>query len=194
VSLGILGGTFDPIHVAHLRIAEEVREALALERVLFVPAADPPWKRASAPFADRLEMVRIAVASNPSFEASDLEAGRPGPSYTVDTLEALRARFPDRRLWFIVGADAFAEIDRWHRAGRLLELASFAVVERPGSPDDLAAESARGAEVRRVRVPLLEISASDLRRRAARGASLRYLVPDAVIDYIEKHHLYGEDH
>jgi nicotinate-nucleotide adenylyltransferase len=193
VSLGILGGTFDPIHLAHLRIAEEVREALALERVLFVPAADPPWKRAAAPFADRLEMVRIAVAGNPGFEASDLEGGRPGPSYTVETLEELRSRLPDERLWFIVGADAFAEVERWHHAQRLFELAAFAVVERPGSEAALTGVPP-GAEVRRVRVPLLDVSASDLRRRVARGASLRYLAPDAVIDYIEKHHLYEEDH
>jgi nicotinate-nucleotide adenylyltransferase len=193
VSLGILGGTFDPIHLAHLRIAEEVREALALARVLFVPAADPPWKRAAASFADRLEMVRLAVAAHPAFEASDLEGGRPGPSYTVETLEELQRRLPDQRLWFIVGADAFAEIDRWHHAERLFELAAFAVVERPGC-EGVGVAVPPGAEVRRVRVPLLEISASDLRRRVARGASLRYLAPDAVIDYIEKHHLYEEDH
>ncbi len=193
MSLGILGGTFDPIHLAHLRIAEEVREALSLARVLFVPAADPPWKRAVAPFADRLEMVRLAVAPHPAFEASDVEGGRPGPSYTVETLEELRSRFPDERLWFIVGADAFAEIDGWHHAARLFELSGFAVVERPGS-EGATAPVPPGAEVRRVHVPLLDISASDLRRRVARGASLRYLAPDAVIDYIEKHHLYEEDH
>jgi nicotinate-nucleotide adenylyltransferase len=193
VSLGILGGTFDPIHLAHLRIAEEAREALALARVLFVPAADPPWKRAVASYADRLEMVRLAVAPNPAFEASDVEGGRPGPSYTVETLEELRSRFPDEPLWFIVGADAFAEIERWHHAPRLFELASFAVLERPGSPSATGPIPA-GARVRRLGTTLLEVSASDLRRRVARGESLRYLVPDAVIDYIEKHHLYREDH
>jgi nicotinate-nucleotide adenylyltransferase len=193
VSLGILGGTFDPIHLAHLRIAEEAREALGLERVLFVPAADPPWKRAVAPFAHRLEMVRLAVAANPAFEACDLEGGRPGPSYTVETLEELRSRSPDEPLWFIVGADAFAEIDRWHHAARLFELAAFAVVERLGS-EGAGPPRPPGARVRRVQVPLLDISASDLRGRVARGASLRYLVPDTVIDYIDKHHLYREDH
>ncbi len=190
--IGILGGTFDPIHLAHLRSAEEAREALALERVLFVPAAEPPWKRGrAAPFADRLEMVRLALAPNPAFEACEIEGERPGPSYTVDTLRELARRLPGRRLWFILGADAFAEIGSWHRASELYGLAGFCVVARPGFE---VAAPAPGCEVRVLRGTLLEISASDVRARAARRASLRYLVPDAVIDYIDKHHLYREDH
>ncbi len=190
--IGILGGTFDPIHLAHLRIAEEAREALALQRVLFVPAADPPWKRGqAAAFADRLEMVRLATAANPAFEACDVEAARPGPSYTVDTLRELSRRLPGQRLWFILGADAFAGIERWHEAEALYALAAFCVVARPGHE---VREPPPGCEVRVLRGTALEISASDVRERAARGASLRYLIPDAVIDHILKHRLYREDH
>jgi nicotinate-nucleotide adenylyltransferase len=190
--IGILGGTFDPIHLAHLRIAEEAREALALSRVLFVPAADPPWKQGrAAPFADRLEMVRLATAPNAAFEASDVEGARPGPSYTVDTLRELARRLPGGRLWFILGADAFAGIHRWHQAEALYGLAAFCVFARPGFE---VSRPPVGCEVRVLRGTALEISASDIRARAARGASLRYLVPEPVIDYIEKHRLYREDH
>jgi nicotinate-nucleotide adenylyltransferase len=190
--IGILGGTFDPIHLAHLRIAEEAREALALSRVLFVPAGDPPWKHGlAAPFRDRLEMVRLATAPNAAFEASELEGARSGPSYTVDTLRELTRRLPGSRLWFILGADAFAGIASWHQAQALFGLAAFCVFARPGFE---VSRPPVGCEVRVLRGTALEISASDIRARAARGASLRYLVPDAVIDYIEKHRLYREDH
>lgn len=212
MSLGILGGTFNPIHLAHLRVAEEAREALALERVLFIPSADPPHKtRGLAPASHRLAMARLATASNPAFEVQDLELRRPGPSYTVDTLRELRAAHPGRRLWFVIGADAFAELETWHRPDELLALASLAVIPRPGSAErplaDLLPPQLRkglratpsglehpsGQEVRAVPVSALAISATDLRWRVARGASIRYLVPDSVADYIEKHGLYQED-
>ena len=212
MSLGILGGTFNPVHLAHLRIAEEVREALGLESVLFVPAGDPPHKRAIiAPFEQRLEMLEIATAPNPAFEVSDLEGRREGRSYTLHTLRELGARHPDRRLWFIIGSDAFELLEGWHRPEELFALASFAVVGRPGKaarpleallpatlardfePTPLGLEHRSGQEIREVAVTPLAVSASDLRRRVARGASLRYLVPDAVIDYIQKHGLYREE-
>ena len=212
MNLGVFGGTFNPVHVAHLRVAEEVREALGLAKVLWIPSADPPHKRGSiAPARRRLEMVRLATASNPAFETLDLELSRPGPSYTVDTLAQLREIHPDARLWFLIGADALEEVHTWHRPERLFELASFAVFSRPGTPsrplpERLAPDLARlfragptrlehreGHELREVAVPQLDVSASDLRRRIARGASVRYLVPDPVIDYIEKHRLYRED-
>ncbi len=212
MSLGILGGTFNPVHLAHLRIAEEVREALGLESVLFVPTGDPPHKRAPiAPFEQRLEMLEIATAPNPAFEVSDLEGRRKGRSYTLHTLRELDARHPDRRLWFIIGSDAFELLEGWHRPEELFALASFAVVGRPGKaprpleallpatlardfqPTQLGLEHRSGQEIREVAVSPLAVSASDLRRRVARGASLRYLVPDAVIDYIRKHGLYREE-
>lgn len=211
MSLGILGGTFNPVHLAHLRTAEEVREALALDRVIFVPASVPPLKHEGvAPAEHRVEMLRLAVAENPSFEVSELELEREGPSYTVDTLRELGARNPGERLWFIVGTDALAELERWHRPRELLGLASFAVVQRPGHgtapldvllpaslarevrPTATGLEHASGQEIRAIPTTPLTISASDVRRRVSRGASIRYLVPEPVIDHIRKHHLYRE--
>jgi nicotinate-nucleotide adenylyltransferase len=210
VNVGVLGGTFNPIHLAHLRLAEEMREALALSRVILVPAGDPPLKRAGvAPAELRLDMVRRAAASNPSLEVSDLEVRRSGPSYTVDTLAELGRRIPGARLWFLVGADTLRDLESWQEPARLFELASFAVATRPGQPADLRAllpaALARpflegpdglvhpsGHEIRSIPFTPLAISASDIRRRVARGASLRYLVPDEVIELITKHHLYQE--
>ncbi len=210
MSLGVLGGTFNPIHYAHLRLAETARESLGLSRVLFVPAARPALKqRDVAPAPDRLEMVRLATASNPAFEVLDLELARAGTSYTIDTLRELRERYPGERLWFIVGGDALRELDQWREPEALFALASFAVAARAGGPEapeallpqSLAPQFSRGpeglrhdagGELRALSFPALEISASDIRRRIARGASIRYLVPDAVADYIAKHELYGD--
>lgn len=212
MNLGVFGGTFNPVHVAHLRVAEEVQEALELERVLWIPAADPPHKRESlAPAIDRLEMVRLATASNPRFEVLDLELQREGPSYTVDTLRELRKTYAQARLWLVLGADALEEIGTWHEPEALFELANVAVVPRPGgkggpleerlparllapfSTGPLGIEHTSGHEVREVPVSALDISGSDLRCRIARGGSIRYLVPDAVIQYIQKHRLYREN-
>ena len=193
MKLGILGGTFDPIHIGHLRIAEEVRTALALDRVIFVPASDPPHRPGPAAVAlDRLEMVRLATAENPAFEVSDLELKREGPSYTVDTLQAFAERHPGNELWFIIGADAVAEIEGWRQPDQVLRLARFAIVNRPGSRSfQLSPE--REARVTRVAVSALDVSASDIRARRVANTSVRYLVPDAVLDYIEKHRLYTGD-
>jgi nicotinate-nucleotide adenylyltransferase len=210
VKIGVLGGTFNPIHLAHLRLAEEMREALALERVLLVPAGDPPLKRRGiAPADQRLEMARRASASNPALEVCDLEIRRAGPSYSVDTLAELRARLPSAELWFIVGADTLRDLEAWREPERLFSLAHFAVATRPGhsrallellppslarafcaGPRGLVHES--GNELRSIPFTSLEISASDVRRRVACGASIRYLVPDEVIEYIGKQHLYQE--
>jgi nicotinate-nucleotide adenylyltransferase len=212
VTLGVVGGTFNPIHLAHLRVAEEVREALGLDRILLIPSADPPHKGAGlAPAEQRLEMARLAAASNPRFEVLPLELGRTGPSFTVDTLGQLGRERPGDRLWFVIGSDAFAELDTWYRPEALFELASFAVVRRPGHDGrplgallpprlaglfEMTADAlihASGHEVREIPISQLDISATDIRRRIARGASIRYLVPDAVREYIEKHALYRED-
>lgn len=212
MNLGVFGGTFNPVHLAHLRVAEEVRETLALARVLWVPSGDPPHKpRPRVAAAHRLEMVRRATASNPSFEVLDLEVRRDGPSYSLDTLDALRAAHPNARLWFILGVDALEEIQTWHRPEALFERASFAVVPRPGTaprplaerlggtlarafrPGPHGLEHPSGHVLREVPVSPLAISASDVRRRIARGASVRYLVPEAVVEYIEKHRLYREE-
>ena len=211
MKLGVLGGTFNPIHLAHLRLCEELRESLELERVLLVPAGEPALKHAGvAPAADRLEMARRATASNPRLEVDDLELRRKGPSYTVDTLAALRAKHGGAELWFLVGADTLPELAAWREPERLFTLANFAVATRPGYvaplrellPRALAApfrDGPRGllhpcgTELRAVPFTPLEISATEIRRRAARGESIRYLVPDEVREYIAKHHLYEHD-
>jgi nicotinate-nucleotide adenylyltransferase len=197
----MLGGTFDPVHNAHLAIAEEAAEALGLERVLFVPAGEPPHKagRAISAGADRLAMVELAIAGNPRFAASGMELDRDGPSYTVDTLAALHAaRDPDgvRDLWLILSVEAFRAFVTWRDPRRILDLARLAVVPRDGYPDAVVdALAALGVPDVADRVtfldgPRLRLSASELRRRAEAGRSLRYLVPDAVAAYIGDHALY----
>ena len=197
-SVGILGGTFDPIHHGHLVIAEEAREALGLERVLLVPAAEPPHKPDSVvtPAEHRLAMVELAVAGNPAFAVSGIEVERGGPSYTVETLETLlREGVSDP--WFILSAEALAGFPAWRRPDRILELCRLAVVPR-GDHDALDAAWVRehfpGREERIAFLagPLLPISGSVVRRRAAAGRSVRYLVPDAVARYITDHALYTE--
>jgi nicotinate-nucleotide adenylyltransferase len=195
-SVGILGGTFDPVHNGHLAIAEEARETLGLERVLFVPAASPPHKPGrpvSAP-GDRLAMVRLAVAGNPAFEASNVEILRGGTSYTVDTLEELRAGGLEAP-WLILSSEALALLPTWHEPHRVLELARLAVVPRGGfeplGPDWVEARFPGAADrVHFLSGPLLPISGSVVRRRAHAGRSVRYLVPDTVAAYIADHSLY----
>ncbi len=193
--MGILGGTFDPIHYGHLAIAEEARAVLRLDRVLFIPAAQQPLKRGShvATPEQRFEMVRLACASNDAFEVSRIELDRPGPSYTVDTLEALH-RAGLGELYFILGGDALAELPRWYAAPRILELARIVAVARPDFPLDHQA-LAQDLPLLRERLivldgPRLAISSSDLRRRVAAGRPIRYQTPDEVIAYIAAHGLY----
>ena len=207
-SVGVLGGTFDPIHIAHLAVAEEAREALGLERILFIPAAMPPHK-VDRPVSEphhRLAMVELAIADNAAFEASRIELERSGPSYTVDTLERLAAsavadpadpdgEWPD--LVLIMSAEAFRDLRTWRRPERILELARLAIVPRDGFPDAsraFLAEHFPGFEDRASFLggPRLHLSASELRERAANGRSLRYLVPDAVAAYIGDHGLYSD--
>jgi nicotinate-nucleotide adenylyltransferase len=199
--VGILGGTFDPIHYGHLVVAEEVRELLSLDRVVFIPAARPPHKRgvAMSPIQDRAAMVGLAIAGNSTFSMSHIEMDREGPSYTVDTLALFAAEAARRRvaceLFFILSAEALAGLSTWHDPERVLELAHLVVVPRPGSPVPTPAEiGARfGDEAGRVltvdTLPLAH-SASDIRRRASAGRTIRYLVPPAVEAYICDHHLY----
>jgi len=198
-SLGILGGTFDPIHHGHLLIAEEAREALGLERVLLVPAAAPPHKpgRPVTDATDRLAMVELAIAGNPAFEVGRQELERGGTSYTVDTLLALRAERGAAAgdPWLILSSEALAELPSWRDPDGILGLCRLAVVPRGGYADlDHAWVAARfpGREdrVRFLPGPLLPISGSVVRRRAAAGRSVRYLVPDAVAAYIAQHRLY----
>ncbi len=196
---GVFGGTFDPIHLAHLAIAEAARDAFALRRVLFVVAARPPHKPGVSITAaeDRLAMVQAAIAGNAAFEMRRIEIDRDGPSYTVDTLAALRAREPDEPLALILSAESYAELPTWRDPARILELADVIVVPRDGYPDAdeglIAARFPRApAAIGFLDGPRMRLSASEIRDRAAAGRSVRYLVPDAVATYIGDHGLYQD--
>jgi nicotinate-nucleotide adenylyltransferase len=199
--LGVFGGTFDPIHLAHLIVAEHAREQLQLDRVLFVPAAEPPHKGSTEITAPRhrLEMVRLAIAGNRNFFECELELRRAGPSYTVDTLSELHRQFPDAELFLLLGADSLMDLGSWREPQRILQLAQIAVAARPDCwpipwekldcwlPED------RRAAIRRsvIEIPLLGISSSEIRQRRRLGQSIRYLVPAAVEAYIDAHKLYS---
>jgi nicotinate-nucleotide adenylyltransferase len=193
--IGILGGTFDPIHYGHLAIAEEARHALQLDRVLVVPAAQQPLKRGAhmATPEQRLAMVQLACAPNPAFEVSRIELDRPGPSFTLNTLEALQAA-QIGELHFILGEDALADLTRWHGAARVVELAHIIAVGRPGRAFDhtriLEALPALSDRLTVLPGPALDISSTVLRRRVAAGQPIRYQTPDAVVAYIQEQGLY----
>lgn len=211
--IGVFGGTFNPIHIGHLRSAEEVCEAQQLDRVLFIPSASPPHKRADglAAAAHRLAMVRLAIAGNPRFRVSTIELERGGPSFSVDTLQALRARLPRARFAFILGIDAFREIATWKSYRSLFGLCDMIVTSRPPlraaavraaipvavRPEFCYRGASRTLEHRTgnhivfQRLSDLDISASALRARLHDGLSIRYLVPTAVERYIARHHLYA---
>jgi nicotinate-nucleotide adenylyltransferase len=193
-AIGLMGGTFDPIHVGHLAIAEEARDSLALSRIVFVPAGVPPHKQAAdvTSVEHRLAMVELAIADNPGFELSRIEVDRPGPSYTVDTVEALAAT---AAVTLILSAETFAELPTWHEPERLFEAARVAVVPREGypAPDPgwLAATfPGREDRVSYLEGPRLGLSSTAIRARVAAGRSIRYLVPPAVEAYITQHQLY----
>jgi nicotinate-nucleotide adenylyltransferase len=201
-ALGILGGTFDPIHLGHLAIAEQARDVLALDRVLFVPAARPPHKldRRISPAADREAMVALAIADNPAFELSRLELERPGPSYAVDTVAEVAARSHAEGRGdpvFILSVEALAAFPTWRSPGRILESCRLAVAPRPGaaapSPEWLA-EHFPGQVDRFIFLPgpCLPHAATDIRDLVANGRSIRYLVPAAVERYIVEHALYRD--
>ena len=212
--LGILGGTFNPIHNAHLRIAEESRDLFGLDRVIFIPAATPPHKPlvGELSFASRLDMVRLAVADNPFFSASDMEGVRGGRSYSIDTLRALSLEFPKDELFFIVGADSFNDISTWREYAAIFTLCNVVCVQRPGStikslakalPVAMAGEFCYDAAAKRLSHSsghgvyaldgvLLDISSSHIRQLARGGRSIRYLVPDAVEHYIKEQRLYTD--
>ncbi|HEX6867930.1 MAG TPA: nicotinate-nucleotide adenylyltransferase [Candidatus Limnocylindrales bacterium] len=196
--IGILGGTFDPIHIAHLAVAEEAAEALGLERVVFIPAGIPPHKpdRVITAGEHRLAMVERAIAGNPRFAADRRELDRPGRSYTVDTLESL-SRETSSELALIISADSYLDFMSWREPRRILELARLIVAPRDGfpeaGPDFLAANLPHHADrATFLDGPHLQLSSSELRARAAAGRSLRYLVPDAVAGYISDHGLYTD--
>lgn len=214
--IGIFGGTFNPVHYGHLAAAEEVRDRLKLDRVLFVPSFLPPHKEEEMPSAvQRLEMVRLAVSGNPSFRISDAEIKRGGRSYTIDTIEAMVPAYPGAELFFITGIDSFLEIRTWKDWERLLSLCAFVVISRPGyrfsdlvrtgflqdtGPDlarldDGEAERAsvrtQAMQLYFERISLYDISSTDIRARVKRGRTVKYHLPDPVEHYIIENKLYA---
>lgn len=195
--LGVLGGTFDPIHHGHLVAAQEARCQLDLDLVLFVPAGNPPHKPARPISAadHRVRMVELAIAGNPHFALSRVDVDRPGPCYTVDTLALLREKWgPGPTFFFIEGSDSLAEMPTWYRPQRLIQLSELAVVRRPGAEPDLdrLEEDLPGlsARVHWVQMPQLEISSSDLRARMRDGRPISYLLPESVEAYLFEQGLY----
>jgi nicotinate-nucleotide adenylyltransferase len=210
---GLMGGTFDPIHMAHLRCAEEILENFGLDRIVFIPSATPPLKHGPGitPYEHRERMVRFAVEGNPAFAFSDVENRREGRSYTVDTIGYFRETFgKELEIFFIMGQDAFDDIQRWKSWRRLLTLCHFVIMTRPGwrkgalrkaLPRDEASRYSydrkahsyrgpRGKDIFFTSVTPLDIESSDIRERVKAGRSIRYLVPETVREYIERHDLY----
>jgi len=205
--IGIIGGTFDPVHLGHLRTAEEALEELGLDRVIFIPAADPPHKPGCTvlAFEHRWKMLELSIAGNPHFGLSDLERRLPGKSYTVNSLRKLNEEFPGAKLFFLVGMDAFLEINTWFLFSELFRLAEIVVLRRPGhgegDVEDFLARKVSGDYVRDpssgvfthpemcpvhyLRNTLLDISSTGIRKLVALGRSIRYLVPREVMNYID---------
>ncbi|MFC1770142.1 nicotinate-nucleotide adenylyltransferase [Nitrospirota bacterium] len=208
--IGVFGGTFNPIHFGHLRVAEDVLETLSLQKMIFVPAGTPPLKAEGlASATDRMRMVEMAVEGNPAFEVSPVEIEREGISYTIDTLRFMKELYPGAELFFILGIDAFREIGKWKHIGELLSTASFVVIGRPpysfaslrGSPSLTCSEESLielddggilslDGDVSFLRVTPMEISATDIRQRLRDGRSVRYLLPENVESFIINNALY----
>ncbi|MGO1410586.1 nicotinate-nucleotide adenylyltransferase [Microbacterium sp. JB110] len=186
--IGVMGGTFDPIHHGHLVAASEAAESFGLDEVVFVPTGQPSHKPAVSLAESRYEMTVIATASNPRFTVSRVDIDRRTATYTVDTLRDLRRERPDAELFFITGADAIEQIMGWRDADELWDLAHFVAVTRPGHALDI--ERLPTTDVSLLEIPALAISSTDCRDRVERGYPVWYLVPDGVVQYIAKHHLY----
>jgi len=196
--IGIFGGTFDPIHLAHLIIGEQAREQGRLDQVWFVPSARPPHKldQAITSFDRRAAMVQLAIAGRADFKLESIEKARPGPSYTADTLRDLRAVYPDDDFLLILGGDSLVDLHHWYEPVRIVEQAEILAASRPGQPmlsaEELTATLPGHPAVRmqRIDVPLLDIASRDLRARVAAGRSIQYLVPRAVEVFIREKKLY----
>ena len=192
--IGIMGGTFDPIHNGHLVAASEAAYRFDLDKVIFVPTGQP-WQKADRTVTDaehRYLMTMVATASNPRFTVSRVDIEREGPTYTIDTLRDIRHFYPDAELYFITGADALASIMSWREWEEMLEMAHFVGVTRPGYPltRDMVPEDQRD-NIELIDIPAMAISSTDCRERASSGVPVWYLVPDGVVQYIAKNHLYS---
>jgi nicotinate-nucleotide adenylyltransferase len=198
--VGIFGGTFDPVHLGHLIIAEQAREQAHLDLVWFVPSARPPHKldKPLTPFERRAEMLQLAIAGQTNFRVELIEKDRPGPSFTADTLADLHRFHPGDELFLILGTDCLPDLAKWHEPRQIIETATLLVAARPGWPvwttvqlaDSLGLPDASNVRMQQVLIPLIEISSRDMRRRSAEGRSLLYMVPRAVEVYIREKRLY----
>lgn len=186
--LGVMGGTFDPIHHGHLVAASEAAAALQLDEVIFVPTGEPWQKKQVTEGEHRYLMTVIATASNPRFKVSRVDIDRAGPTYTIDTLRDIRANYPDAELFFISGADAIAQILSWKDVEEIWPLAHFVAVSRPGHK--LEIPNVPEGAISALEVPALAISSTDVRKRVNTGKPIWYLVPDGAVQYIAKHELY----
>ena len=198
--MGVLGGTFDPVHLGHLILAEEARDQLGLSVVYFVPAGDPPHKqgRHLAPVEERLHMIELAIAGNDAFRASRADADRPGPHYTLDMVHILQAQIPrEGELYFLMGYDSLAELPTWHRARELVAACHLVALTRHDVPLDWDYLESQLPGVRErvtlLDMPELEIASHQIQERIHTCRTIRYLVPDAVCSYIEQHGLYAAD-
>ena len=196
--LGVFGGTFDPVHLGHLLLAENAADALGLTQVLFTPAADPPHKESDdiAPASHRVAMVTLAIEDNPRFALSRVDLDRPGPHYTADALALLHQQFPSAELYFLMGGDALRDFPQWHAPAQILHHARLGVMRRPGAVIDLAHIEAVvpgiADRVSFVDAPEISISGTTIRERLRNGHSVRYQVTANVERYLIEHHLYVE--
>lgn len=192
LSLGIFGGTFNPVHTAHLIIAETVRDRLRLDKVLFIPSPRPPHKPADEmlPFEHRFRMTQLAIAGNDSLECSDIENSHTGPSYTVLTLDLLKTKYPGAEFFLIIGADSLAQFSSWHQPDEIIRQATLAVYPREGFNPADAEKRFRDRSVI-LDIPLISIASTDIRKRIHAGETVRYMLPDAVMSYMHKHNLYN---
>lgn len=201
--LGVFGGTFDPVHLGHLILAEQCREQARLDQLLFIPSARPPHKMSQVltPFERRVDMLNLAISGQPAFRVDEMERDRPGPSYTVETLALLKKRQADAELFLVLGGDSLNDLPYWYEPLRIVELATLLIVARPGSPS-LSVETCRQMlkcaedfplRIQMISCPLIDVASRDLRQRLAEGKTIRYMVPRAVEVYIREKKLYGPE-
>jgi len=200
MKIGIIGGTFDPIHNGHLIISEYARTSLKLEKVIFIPSGIHPFKdnKKITKSENRMDMILLAIDSNPYFVVSSLEISRIGTTYTIDTMISLKDKYPEDELYFIFGSDIIFELDKWNRIHELSQLCKFVLLDRPGKQDQelhkkiQELKSTYNIYIKKIKSPVVDISSTEIRKRNCKGLSIKYLVPDDVENYILKHNLYSK--